>query len=76
MDCAEFMILMGSYLDDELEESLQAEGKSHLTCCPDCCAEVVDWQTCLNWLQKGLPEQSPPPRLWDQMWTKIEKDKK
>jgi len=30
----------------------------------------------LDWLQKSLPEQIPPPRLWDKMWTKIESDKK
>ena len=67
---------MSLYLDDELEESLRAEGKSYLAGCPDCCVEVVDWQTCLDWLQKSLPEQVPPPRLWDEMWTRIERDKK
>lgn len=30
----------------------------------------------LDWLQKSLPEQIPPPRLWDKMWTKIQSDKK
>ena len=48
MDCAEFMKLMSLFLDGELEESLQAEGESHLTGCLDCCAEVVEWQTCLD----------------------------
>ena len=46
MAYAEFMKLMSLYLDGELEESLLAEGESHLTGCPDCRAEVVDWQTC------------------------------
>ena len=32
--------------------------------------------SCLDWLQKSLPEQIPPPRLWDEMWTKIETAKK
>ena len=76
MDCAQFMKLMSSYLDGELEEPLQAEGEDHLAGCPTCCAELVEWQTCLNWLRKSLPEQVPPPRLWDEMWTKIERGKK
>jgi len=76
MDCAEFMKLMSSYLDGELEEPLQAEGENHLAGCPDCCAELVEWQTCLDWLRKSLPEQVPPSRLWDEMWTKIKRGKK
>lgn len=76
MNCAEFLKLMSLYLDGELEESLQVEGESHLTDCPDCCVEVVEWQTCLDWLRKSLPEQAPPPRLWDKMWTKIERGRK
>jgi anti-sigma factor RsiW len=76
MDCVEFIKLMSSYLDGELEEPLQAEGANHLAGCPDCCAELVEWQTCLDWLRKSLPEQVPPPRLWDEMRTKIERGKK
>ena len=53
MDCAEFIKLMSSYLDGELEEPLQAEGEDHLAGCPTCCAELVEWQTCLNWLRKS-----------------------
>ena len=75
MDCVEFMKLMSSYLDGELEEPLQAEGANHLAGCPTCCAELVEWQICLEWLRKSLPEQVPPPRLWDEMWTKIERGK-
>ena len=30
----------------------------------------------LDWLRKSLPEQMPSPRLWDEMWTKIERTKK
>jgi anti-sigma factor RsiW len=76
MDCVEFIKLMSSYLDGELEEPLQAEGANHLAGCPDCCAELAEWQTCLDWLRKSLPEQVPPPRLWDEMRTKIERGKK
>lgn len=76
MDCAEFMKLMSLYLDGELEEPLRIKGDSHLTGCPDCYAEVVDWQNCRDWLRKSLPEQTPPPRLWDEMWAKIERGKK
>jgi anti-sigma factor RsiW len=75
MDCAEFMKLMSSYLDGELEEPLQAEGESHVRGCPDCCEEVLEWHIFLDWLRKSLPEQVPPPRLWDEMWTKIERGK-
>lgn len=32
--------------------------------------------SCLDWLRKSLPEQIPPARLWDEMWTEIEKVKK
>jgi len=32
--------------------------------------------SCRDWLRKSLPEQIPPPRLWDEMWTKIERVKK
>ena len=76
MDCVEFMKLVSSYLDGELEEPLQVEGENHLAGCPTCCAELVEWQTCLDWLRKSLPEQVPPSRLWDEMWTKIERGKK
>ena len=32
--------------------------------------------SCLDWLRKSLPEQTPSPRLWDEMWPKIERGKK
>ena len=72
MDCAEFMKLISLYLDGELEESLQAEGDSHLRNCPNCCEAVIEWHISLDWLRRSLPEQAPPPRLWDDMWAEIE----
>jgi AhpD family alkylhydroperoxidase len=33
-------------------------------------------RSCLDWLRKSLPEQIPPPRLWDEIWAEIERGKK
>ena len=52
MDCAEFMKLMSSYLDGELEESLQAERESHLTDYPDCQAKVIDFPSNISCLDE------------------------
>ncbi len=67
MDCAEFIRMMNSYLDGDLEGALRAEVESHLAECPDCCGEVADWQTCLDWLRKTFPEQVPSAELWEKI---------
>ncbi len=72
MDCAEFIRMMNSYLDGDLEGALRTEGESHLVDCPDCCEEVADWQTCLDWLRKTFPEQAPPAELREKIQCRIE----
>ncbi len=72
MDCVEFMRMINSYLDDDLEGTLRVEGENHLTDCPDCYGEVADWQTCLDWLRKTFPEQAPPAELWEKIQGRTE----
>ncbi len=67
MNCTEFLDFVNSYLDDELEEQSRAEVEAHLADCPDCCCEVADWRTCIDWLRQTFPEQAPPAELWEKI---------
>ncbi len=73
MNCTEFLDFVNSYIDDELEEQLRVEVEAHLTNCPDCNCEAADWQTCLGWLRKSFPQQSPPVKLWEKIQAAVER---
>lgn len=72
MNCAEFLRMLDAYLDDELEQPLRGEGEVHLAGCPDCCAEMTDWQTCLEWLRRSMPETAPPAEMWEEVCARID----
>ncbi len=73
MKCAECQNLVQSYLGDELEEQLRVEVESHIAGCPDCGCQAADWQTCISWLRKTFPEQSPPAELWEKIQARTKK---
>ena len=72
MNCTEFLDLFNSYLDDKLEKQLRTEVETHLADCPDCNCEAADWQTCLGWLRRTFPEQTPPAKLWKKIQAKMD----
>ena len=71
MKCTECQDLFHSYLGDELAEQVQTDIESHLAGCPDCGQKAANWQTCLSWLQRTLPEQAPPAELWAKIQAKM-----
>lgn len=72
MNCAECQNLINAYLDDELEEHLQAGLASHLSDCRDCSRKVASLKASIHRLRETFPEQAPPPELWDKIRAKTE----
>ncbi|MCP4540253.1 MAG: hypothetical protein GY832_24200 [Chloroflexi bacterium] len=71
MNCTEYLNLINSYLDDELEEPLRSKVESHLASCPSCSDQVADCQTSLCRLRETFPEQTPPAELWEKVQARL-----
>ncbi|NIM93416.1 MAG: hypothetical protein GTO18_06870 [Anaerolineales bacterium] len=61
MNCEE---MINAFLNGELGEESKATFETHFSDCPDCSEEMMNWETCFNWLKKTFPDQAPPEDLW------------
>jgi mycothiol system anti-sigma-R factor len=63
MNCDEISQLLGAYLDDELEETLQPEVKKHLDECPDCRKEADGIANFSSFVRTTMPIYKAPAKL-------------
>ncbi len=71
MTCKDVRRYLSPFLDNELTAKETLEIQSHLEDCP-ACQRVCDLERAIRFLlQKGLPEETAPPDLWEKIVQRI-----
>ncbi len=70
MTCDDYKALLMGYLDDELDDDQKNSVKQHLASCPQCTAELEEFQK-LKQITDEVTLAEPEDRIWQQYWSGI-----
>ncbi len=70
MDHQKMKELVSSYADGELDKGTRRQVEEHLSCCPECRAELEDTKK-LEEVMSGMKLKSPPAETWEVYWASV-----